>query len=207
MRLSTSFLLTAQVSTSLSEWSLALRTSPIASGCAAESSRRPSELYAEKGILKSSTSRPRDALKKEAVASKGSSRSDALRLGLRSCDQGQTQSQSKDFHERSFYDSHLPPSGRNLILDTRLGRPPNRMDRPSAVIPKSRIRANSRRASASLGLVPVPGDPQREVPCAEDAGEQQERDRPRDGVGRERFFGNQSGRAGDQARIAERRNS
>jgi len=40
----------------------------------------------------------------------------------------------------------------------------------------------------------------------EDAGEQQERDRARDGVGRERFLGDQSGRAGDQARIAERRN-
>src|SRR5208283_2983825 len=62
-----------------------------------------------------------------------------------------------------------------------------------------------RTTSASLDLVPVPGDPQRDGPCAVDAGKQQERDRARDGVGRERFLGNQSGRAGDQARVAEYR--
>jgi hypothetical protein len=61
------------------------------------------------------------------------------------------------------------------------------------------------RAPASLGLVPVPGDPQREVPGAIDAGKQQEHDRTRNGVGRERLLGNRSGRAGDQARVAERR--
>jgi hypothetical protein len=70
--------------------------------------------------------------------------------------------------------------------------------------PSGGIRANSQRASASLGLVPVPGEPQREVPSAVDTGEQQECDRACDGVGRERFLGNQSGRAGDQARIAEK---
>ena len=58
----------------------------------------------------------------------------------------------------------------------------------------------------SLDLVAVPGDPQRDGPCAVDAGKQQERDRARDGVGRERLLGNQSGRAGDQARITQRRN-
>ena len=71
--------------------------------------------------------------------------------------------------------------------------------------PSSGIRANSQRASASLGLVPVPGEPQREVPSAVDTGEQQECDRACDGVGRERFLGDQSGRASDQARIAEKR--
>jgi hypothetical protein len=71
--------------------------------------------------------------------------------------------------------------------------------------PSGRIRANSQRASASLGLVPVSGHPQREVPSAVDTGEQHECDRAGDGVGCERFFGNQSRRAGDQARIAEQR--
>jgi hypothetical protein len=60
---------------------------------------------------------------------------------------------------------------------------------------------SKRRVSASLGLVPVPGDPQREVPGAVDAGQEQERDRAADGSGRDRFLGNQSGRADDQVAV------
>jgi len=61
------------------------------------------------------------------------------------------------------------------------------------------------RGSSAGSTVKTPRDPQRDGPCAIDAGKQQERNRARNGIGRERLFGNHSARTGDQARSAEDR--
>ena len=77
---------------------------------------------------------------------------------------------------------------------------------PSAVErSRARTRGDPGRAASSRSFeisrrchVPVLDDPQGEIPCTVDAGEQEQRDRTRETVRREGFLGNYPDRARDQ---------